>query len=68
MRLFDVLPDFYFSTSETTGDYYLETWYIRVSSRIAKRLKTEDLGKLKHTRKLSLFHRMITLGQVFVPK
>ena len=39
-RLFDVLPNFPFTTSETMGDYYLKTWYIRVASRVAERLKT----------------------------
>ena len=37
-RLFDVLPNFPFPTSETMGDYYLQTWYIRVASRVVKRL------------------------------
>ena len=37
---FDVLPNFPFTTSETMGDYYLETWYIRVASRVAEQLKT----------------------------
>ena len=32
LRLFDVLPNFPFTTSETMGDYYLSTWYIRVAS------------------------------------
>ena len=39
LRLFDVLPNFPFTTSETMGDYYLQTWYIRVTSRVAERLK-----------------------------
>ena len=26
LRLFDVLPNFPFTTGETIGDYYLQTW------------------------------------------
>ena len=59
MRLFDVLPYFSFTTNETMEDYYLETWYIRVSSRAAERRKTEALRKLRNIRKLSKPHRMI---------
>ena len=40
LRLFDVLPNFPFTTSETMRDYYLYTWYTRVASRVAERLKT----------------------------
>ena len=40
LRLFDVLPNFPFTTSETMDDYYLSTWYIRVPSRVAERAKT----------------------------
>ena len=40
LRLFDVLPNFSFPTTETMSDYYLWTWHIRVASRFAKRLKT----------------------------
>ena len=36
LRLFDVLPNFLFTTSDTMRDYYLQTWYIRVASRVAK--------------------------------
>ena len=36
LRLFDVLPSFLFTTSETMRDYYL---YIQVASRVAERLK-----------------------------
>ena len=38
LRVFDILPNFPFTTSETMGDYYLSTWYIRVASRAAERL------------------------------
>ena len=40
LRLLDVLANFHFTTSETMGDYYLETWYIRVVSGVAEQLKT----------------------------
>ena len=40
LKLFDVLPNFPFTTSETMGDYCLKTWYIRVAERVAERLKT----------------------------
>ena len=59
LRLFDVLPNFPFTTSETTDDYYLQTWYIRVASQVAKRLKTLDLRKLGNIRKVSKLDRMI---------
>ena len=39
-RLFYVLPNFHFATSETMGDYYLQTWYIPLPSGVAERLKT----------------------------
>ena len=35
LRLFDVLTNFPFTTSETMRDYYLQTWYIRIASQIA---------------------------------
>ena len=38
-RFFDVLPNFSFTTSEKMCDYYLQTWYIRVASRVVERLK-----------------------------
>ena len=40
LRLFDVLPNFSFTTSETMQNYYLYTWYLRVASRVAEQLKT----------------------------
>ena len=40
LRLFNVLPNFRLTTNEAMGDYYLKTWYIRVASRDAERLKT----------------------------
>ena len=42
LRLFDVLPSFSFSKSETMQNYYLLTWYIRVASQVAEQLK--ELG------------------------
>ena len=55
LRLFDVLPNFPFTTSETMGDCFLQTWYIRV----IERLKTQDRRKLGYIRKVSKPHRMI---------
>ena len=43
----------------------LGTWYIRVATRVGKRLKTQDLRKLGNTRKVSKLHRMITSKQKF---
>ena len=40
LRLFVVLTNFPFTTSQMMGDYYLQTWYIRVDSRVAEQLKT----------------------------
>ena len=59
LRLFDVLSNFPFATSETMRDDCLETWHIRVTSRVAERLKTEDLRKLENIRKVSKLQRMI---------
>ena len=39
LRLFDALPNFPFTTSETMRDYYLQALYIQVASRVAERLK-----------------------------
>ena len=38
LRLFDVLPNFPFTTNEAMHNYYLQTPYIRVASRVAERL------------------------------
>ena len=59
LRLFDVLPNLSFTASETMYDYYLETWNIRVASRVAEQLKTEDLRISEKIRKVSKPHRMI---------
>ena len=32
LRLFGVLPNSPFSTSETMGDYYLQIWYLRLTT------------------------------------
>ena len=40
LRLFNALPNFPLDTSETMGDYYLKTWYIRVTSQVAEQLRT----------------------------
>ena len=66
LRLFDALPNFRFTTSETVDDYYLCTWYIRVASRVAERLKTYDLRKLGNIRKVSKLD-IITAQCPFLP-
>ena len=55
----NVLPNFCFTTNETMDDYHLWTWYSRVASRVAKRLKTSGLRKLGNIRKVPKLHRMI---------
>ena len=55
LRLFDVLPNFHFTRSETVRDYYLQTEYIRVPEG----LKTWNLRKLENIRKVSKLHIMI---------
>ena len=40
LRLFDVLPNFPFTISETMPDYYLQTPYTRIVSKDAERLET----------------------------
>ena len=40
LRLFDGLPIFTFTTSEAMRDYYLKTWYMRLTSLVAERPKT----------------------------
>ena len=40
MRIFDVLPNFAFTTSETKVDYLLKNWYIQAASQVAEGLKT----------------------------
>ena len=52
LRIFDVLGG-------TMGDYYLQTWFVKVTSRVAEQLKTYDVRKLGNTREVSQFHRMI---------
>ena len=55
LRLFDVSPNFSFTTSETMRDYYLWTCYIRVASGFA-----EQLGKLGNIRKALKCQRIIS--------
>ena len=40
LRLFDVLPNFPITTSETMRNYYLLTWHIRIASQVAEQLKS----------------------------
>ena len=55
MILFDVFPNFSFTTSEGICNYYLWTWYILVAWRLVEQLK--KLGKKPS--KESKFHSMI---------
>ena len=55
LRLFDVLPNFTFTTSELIADYY----YISVPSRVAERLKNEVFRKLGNVMKVCKLHRKI---------
>ena len=43
-------------SSETMRDYYLESWYVRVASRLAKTYYPRKLGNIRKVFKL---HRMI---------
>ena len=54
MRIFDVLPKFPLTTSRTKSN-----WHIRVASRVAKPLKTEDVRKLGKFRIISKLHGSI---------
>ena len=49
-------------------DYYLQSWYIRVASRVAEQLKSEDLRKLGDISEVSELHRMIPKCEAFPPK
>ena len=40
LRLLDVLSNFSLTISETMSNYSLKAWYIRVTSRVAERIKT----------------------------
>ena len=68
-RLFDVLPIFPFTTSETMGDYYLQKWYIRgiwhmiyncIASWAAERPRTKNPRILGNIRNVSKPHGTIT--------
>ena len=51
-RVFHFLVQVFFTTSETELDYYHQKVSVRVASRIAERLKTQDLRKLGNLRKI----------------
>ena len=51
MRIFDLLPNFPFFTSERKPDYY-----IRVAWQVAERLKTQELRKLGKLKIMSKLH------------
>ena len=59
LRLVDALPNFPFTTRETIGVYYLETWYIRAASTVVEPLKTEYLRKLGNIKNVPKLHGMI---------
>ena len=59
LRLFDVLPNFPFTTSETMRDYYLSPRYIRVAYEIQNDLGLTILKKLENIRKVSKRQRFI---------
>ena len=59
-RLFDILPNSPFTTSETKHYYQQQTWFIRVAARVVERLKTQEiLEKLENFKKISKFRRMV---------
>ena len=60
LRLFNVLSNFNSTTSEPMGDYYISTRYTRVASRVAERLKTEEVKELRNIRKVTKLHKMTT--------
>ena len=68
LRLFDVLPNFPFTPCETKRNYQKQTWYIRVASRVTKRLKTQDLRKLGKVKKISKLYGIQPQYPVFLPK
>ena len=49
-------------------DYYLQAWYISVTSRVTEQPKTENLRKLGNIRKVSKPHRIIAQRPVHPPK
>ena len=57
LRLFDLLQNFNFTTSEPMVDYYISGSYIGVASRDAEGLQTSKLIKLGNIRKVSKLHR-----------
>ena len=63
LRLFDVLPNLTYTTSETIRDSYLQKWYIRVASRVAHRLKIKDPRELGNIRRVSKPHKIAAQRQ-----
>ena len=55
-RLFHILAQFILTTNETELDYYHHRVNVRVASRVAERLKSQDLRKLGNFRKI---HEML---------
>ena len=51
-RVSHFLVQVFFTTSETELDYYHQKVSVRVASRIAERLKTQDLRKLGNLKKI----------------
>ena len=51
-RLSYVLAKFLFTTSETELDYYHKKVNVRVTSRVAERLKTQDFRKFENFKKI----------------
>ena len=45
LRLFDVLRNFAFTTSETMRDYYLHAWYFELPHELPNDLTLRILGK-----------------------
>ena len=66
MKLMDVLTIIFF-TIYFSCNYYVQAWYIRVASLVAKRLKTYDLRKLGKIRKLSYLHTVIASYPASLP-
>ena len=51
-RLFHFLAQFVFTTNETEVDYYHQKVNVRVASRIAEQVKTQDLRKSVNFKKI----------------
>ena len=68
MTLFHVFPNFPFTANEMMVVYYLDTLDIRVSSRVGKLFKTQDLRKLGNIGKFFKVYRMIAQFPVSMRK